>query len=364
MRQRRVLRAVLVIFALATESFAASEGPMVFRTPEGDKALCAQGVAARCYDVGQALARGGASAMPQVLMTYDRSCRLGWSAACREYVALKLANEVRAADEVLLDYSRECKGGVGAACHYQALIYLYQNKRLKRFAKAAGAQGQRAGELLVQACLGGQGVACSEMGMVLTSVGKTAEAEAYLRKGCFGGDGSACSHNGARPSLMGDTGAMKALFGKGCTLGDVTSCYYLGGALELSPRAADQREAQQYYLLSCGLGVTKACVRVSGMRIKDGDLEGARAVLDGACGQGDPESCQLLGRVTRLTYGDGEPYFKKAAALYQDACGQGDGRACGMGNQARRLAQQSRFSGFLAALRYTLAVRMGRVIKF
>lgn len=372
MRQRRILRTLSLILAAAAGGLApaparagdAAAGPMVFRTPEGDRALCGQGVAARCFDVAMAEKARGDAGASAAMRGFDRACRLGWSPACREYALLKLAADVRPADEVLLEYSKECKNGAMASCHYQALIYLYQNGKLKRFAKAPAALGTRAGELLVHACRGDWAVSCSEMGMVLFNVGKADGAEGYLRKGCLGGDGSACSFNGARPALLRDAAGMRAIFGRGCTLGDVTSCYYLGGALELSPRRADQAEAQQYYLLSCGLGVLKACVRVSGMRIKASDLEGAKAVLDGACAHGDAESCQLLGRVARLTYGDGQPHFLRAAELYRAACARGDGLACGQSKQAGRLAELGRMSGFFASLRYTLAVRMGRAFAF
>jgi TPR repeat protein len=346
---------------------------------EDHRKACQDGKAVRCYEYAlDLMTRNSAAAtaddMKSAMLHLDKACRSGYSSACLEYLRARLRSQAQTLVALHDDYRENCQEGRDDQCVQLALLYLHHGDQVRSALQSAPASskkdldiseqglGRAAAQYLRRACQKDMAPACTELGILVLTVGQNAQsAEDFIRKGCYLGDARACVTDPTRLALKSEPQVMRDLFMRGCQLDEAIGCFYLASSLEVLPIRAEREAAIEHFAKACHLGIPKACVRVATLYIKHGELDAAARSLDRPCGYGDGESCFTLAGVTRLQMGDARPHYRRSLEIFKQDCHLGDAKACVRMKEAEALSKLGILSGFLASLKFKLAMFFSRL---
>jgi TPR repeat protein len=193
-------------------------------------------------------------------------------------------------------YKSSCKAGNIDGCTGQAYLYSKGEGGIQE-------DGGKAEKMFIEACMKGNGRACSGLGQRLRLKGKMRDALPLFARGCTLGYPRACFYLGSFGSTTTQAPEMNLkAFERACFGRDLRGC--LGAATVLkSGKVGDPSKADMF--LKVGLGG-----------------------LERSCSTGDGDSCKSAGDWWAGKYDPGTRDPDKARSFYQQACQAGQKDAC------------------------------------
>ncbi len=262
---------------------------------------CGEGMLTRCVWLGYLrLYRTPTKDLAAAAQSFDRACRHGLLAGCRELAALHRRGDGVTKDpgKALELLDRACDQDDGESCVLAARMH-QDGDGVPKDEPRAGTLFEHGAKLMQQACFNGDAIGCrmvAELYRDGLGVGKDFKhALGLFERACSGGLGSACAELGAfHEQGLGvpkDLEKAAQLYDRGCDARAASSCAALGRAHANGlgvPR--DERRAATLFQLACDGGSPVGCGGL-GRLLKGTDPERAVAILAHACAMGDVTSC-------------------------------------------------------------------------
>ncbi len=265
-------------------------------------------------------------------------------------------------------YEKACSDGEGKACAFWAEAIRSGRGGATPDVTKADVTWAKGKASLESGCKGGDGEACSLLGVADDRSGNLSEARTFYKKGCDLEDGLGCT-NLAHLDLEGTdpAGALQS-FTKLCGNGEAAACDDQGivearlpSQTRFGPRGeivykfncdqamqagcsawgesrilpgggGDLAKAFEALKRGCDLGSTIACVNSGGlMYLGHGakkDRPGAHGLFDKACAAGDPSGCGESGSLYQTDYIEQPADLVKAYSNLAEACKSGELDAC------------------------------------